>query len=106
PFVVPSYPGLRLWSDSISGVFKRRPPSSRVSHYNLKRRVAADLGRLRFSRSPAPLARIYILDPKTPENGDAAQWAIPEVFTYTGKAALLEVLKYVFHLDQIEIESL
>jgi hypothetical protein len=56
----PSYPGVRLWEESIQGIFERQPVLSDVAHYTEKRRVSFG-DSSRFSTRPALLRRLFLL---------------------------------------------
>jgi len=64
---LPTYPSLRLWPDSVSRLYKKRPPLEPMAHYSSKQRVA--VGKANDSVSNLmPLAAIYLLAP-TAETG-------------------------------------
>jgi hypothetical protein len=96
--VVPAYPGLRLWDDALA-VFFAEPENESyapVSHYNLKRRVAA-VASMAFSTWTTPLAGIYVL-------GEAG--TEPTTFVSTverpflrKRDALMTLLSLAFKLD-------
>ena len=101
--VIPSYPGLRLWDDTISAITNDvKPAQSRVAHYTWKKRLRAKNSEFRFYAKPVPLKRIYIL-------------ANPKETKYTKKIsinpisprdAIVELVKYAFKLDISDRETL
>jgi hypothetical protein len=58
---LPSYPGLRLWDDSLAGIFSSEVAGIPVAHYTTKVRVALDSKAVPFCNQPALLRRIYCL---------------------------------------------
>lgn len=93
-WVVPSYPGLRLWPENISGIFSSEVELAVVAHYTGKKRVLFNRGNLRFCATPVPLHRVYTLS--YPENSEAQEISIA---TIGPREAFIEVLKHSFHLD-------
>lgn len=60
--VLPTYPGVRLFGPSREFVFRDAPTRGRrVSHYSSKRRVIDAAATPRFSATPVPLRRVYVL---------------------------------------------
>ncbi len=64
--VVPSYPGLRLWEDSLAGLDWKDAALAPSAHYTEKRRIQADRGSLAVCRAAVPLAKIFVLEPPAP----------------------------------------
>ena len=61
---VPSYPGLRLWEDSINAIFQNEKLSiAQVAEYTSKARVNVDNGTSKFCSNYIPLKCIYALPP-------------------------------------------
>jgi len=60
-FAVPSYPGLRLWPDTVKALGRRVRPGELVANYSEKRRIVAERPGRRPSR--IPLRAIYVLAP-------------------------------------------
>lgn len=58
--VRPTYPSLRLWPETVTGMFARAPDLAPMAHYSSKRRVI--LSNVESS-APVPLAAIYVLAP-------------------------------------------
>jgi len=94
--VIPSYPGLRLWDDTISATLNHvKPAQSRVAHYTWKKRVGARNSEFPFCVKPVPLKRIYILaNPK--ETKYTKKTSIDPI---SPRDAIVELVKYAFKLD-------
>jgi len=82
---VPSYPGLRLWPESLLAMFRYLPDLPQVAGYSTKKRLGAD-DRFPFHSELVALKRIYLLievasgisiEPVKPRD------AIPELMKYT-----------------------
>jgi hypothetical protein len=90
----PSYPGLRLWRESVSAVFEREPALTEVAHYSTKKRLS-QTGELPFSSQAAPLRRVYFL--AGPEEArDASAITIERL---PARDALLGLVRYAYLLD-------
>jgi hypothetical protein len=61
-FAVPSYPGLRLWPDTVKALGRRVRPGALVADYSEKRRITSQRADIR-RRAPVPLRAIYVLSP-------------------------------------------
>lgn len=63
---LPTYPSLRLWPDTVAGLFTKMPPLEPMAHYSTKQRVMiyrnANTDRLMM---PLPLSAIYVLSPES-----------------------------------------
>jgi hypothetical protein len=94
-FATPSYPGLRLWDDVTSVLFKHEPSASQVAHYTDKKRLGVSNGWLRFCPDCVPLVRIYILPP--PEVMSSANGL--HISPLTPREAFSELIRYAFRLD-------
>ncbi len=57
----PTYPSLRLWPESVAGVYSEPPTLAPMAQYSTKQRVV--LTQDDFSGEPLPLAAIYVLAP-------------------------------------------
>jgi hypothetical protein len=55
---IPSYPGLRLWPDTVEALFKEVPPLQPLAHYTHKKRLLFDH---KFFDGPRLLSAIYVL---------------------------------------------
>ena len=90
----PSYPGLRLWGDSLRALYPApHPRGSPVAGYSRKRRLDAGSSSLTFCSTPAPLVRLYVLGTRRGESP-----AI-QVEPLSPREALIELLRFTFHLD-------
>jgi hypothetical protein len=58
---LPTYPSLRLWPESVAGVYSEPPTLAPMAQYSTKQRVV--LTKDDFSGEPLPLAAIYVLAP-------------------------------------------
>lgn len=88
---VPTYPSLRLWPESVAGVFAKSPRLARMAHYSDKQRVAVTDGVVR-SGQPASLAALYVLAP-APENGSVELNRLPP------RDACMAIVENAFQLD-------
>jgi hypothetical protein len=98
--VVPTYPGVRLWPDSLAVLFDNEASTSDVAHYSPKRRVS--LNDRENSPVELPLSRIYVLSGADDvwDGGDVgAQVLSPQ-------QAIVELLKYTHVLDVTDRDSL
>jgi hypothetical protein len=95
--LVPSFPGIRLWDDSLHHLFAGEQPEIRQDvHYTRKSRlIFAKEALVTFSDRPIPLQRIYFLSPPVPpQQGDAIA-----LVPLTPREAMTALLEYVFRLD-------
>jgi len=76
-FCLPSYPGVRLWDQSVSALFIE-PLVSPVSHYSRKHRLSTRDNNIPFVTEPIPLKKIYLLSPLKP-SGDEDQIVVTPV---------------------------
>jgi hypothetical protein len=91
---VPSYPGVRLWPETVNALLGAETVTSEVAHYSDKKRIAQDI-RLPFCTEHAPLRRIYFL---VPPEGSGAKPTVA-IARIPPSHALIELVKYAFHLD-------
>jgi hypothetical protein len=89
---VPSYPGLRLWPETITALFERTPVLQPLAHYTDKKRLLFDQDQF---DGPLSLRAIYVLtQPGKVQNIDDL------AITPLGVSeALLETVKHTFQLD-------
>src|SRR5215470_84553 len=64
-FCLPSYPGVRLWDQSVSALFSE-PIVSPVSHYSRKHHLNTRDNNIPVATEPLPLKKIYLLAPLDP----------------------------------------
>jgi hypothetical protein len=89
----PSYPGFRLWQDSVSALFEHAPDLDRVAHYSEKKRVGTD--QISFCTHPVSLARAYVL-------GDVEETTNANEITVTPlspREIFLELVQYTYNMD-------
>jgi len=87
---IPSYPGLRLWPETVSALFGDTPRVTKVAHYTAKKRLGHG-GQLPFCSAPVPLRRIYFLDTDSRERID--------IHRLSPRDAFVELVKYVYLID-------
>jgi hypothetical protein len=89
---VPSYPGLRLWPETVTALFDREPVLQPLAHYTDKKRLLFEQN---HADGPHSLRAIYVLT--APDDlQDAAGVTITAL---TASEALLETVKHSFQLD-------
>ena len=92
-FVIPSYPGLRLWPDSMALLFPGERRSRSGAHYTGKMRINPTGGQLPFCPGPTPLRRLYVLSP------DSTTGALFSIRPLSRREALAELIKHTYRLD-------
>ncbi len=92
---VGSYPGLRLWSDSLEALDEQEGAHAYVSHYSSKRRLGLDKADIEFYDQPLPVGHIYVLvDPQhTDADGPVS------IQPMTAREGVVSLLEYSFRLD-------
>jgi hypothetical protein len=98
----PSYPGLRLWPDSVAALFGQGARLCHVAHYTEKERLGPDDGPLPFCADPAPLQRVYVLASYEETEETKAITLAP----LSPREAFMELVKHTFRLDIIAQERL
>ena len=91
--VVPSYPGLRLWPDSVAALSFGNSPLSALAEYTQKRRVTVDTS---APVDPRPVRDIYVLEP-SPRL---------EIARLDGHAALLALVRHAYRHDLADRDAL
>lgn len=96
---VPSYPGLRLWPESVEALFEQEPAMRPLAHYTDKKRLMFEQDTI---DSPLSLNAIYVLtQPDTmPEISEV------KISPMTTSEALLETVRHTFQLDITDRERL
>jgi hypothetical protein len=89
---VPSYPGLRLWPETVTALFDRKPVLQPLAHYTDKKRLLFEQD---HSAGPYSLGAIYVLA-AADELRDSDDVKITPL---TASEALLEAVKHSFQLD-------
>jgi len=96
---VPSYPGLRLWPETVTALFEQEPVLQPLAHYTDKKRLLFDQDHF---DGPLSLRAIYVLT--QPENmQDITGVTITPLLA---SEALLETVKHTFQLDITDREKL
>lgn len=90
---VPSYPGIRLWPESATGLFGDGVQGTLMADYSLKQRFNGTVGRLTFASASVPLKKIYLMAESTEEQTHV------NLFPLSPREAYLELLKHVYRLD-------
>lgn len=75
-YCVPSYPGVRLWDESVSALFDGSAVVAPVAHYVDKYRLNTTENRIAYASEALPLRKIYLLAPQDPD-------LVPEEITIT-----------------------
>jgi hypothetical protein len=96
---IPSYPGIRLWPESVSALFREEPTLQPLAHYTEKRRLL--FGQI-HPEAPVPLASIYVLSHSQKTKRAAGVTIEP----LRASEALLEIVKHTFQLDNTGRERL
>ena len=89
---VPSYPGLRLWSESISALFEEEPLLQPVAHYTDKKRLLVEQSQLDGS---ILLSAVYVLI----EPEGAEEFSGVTITPLAASEAIFEAIKHTFQLD-------
>jgi hypothetical protein len=93
-YVMPAYPYLSLWPDSVEMLYGPEKILPSFSHNFDKRRLALEANNIRFEQQPLPLRAVFILGERT---SDAAA---PYVEPLTRQEALISLVanSYAAHL--------
>lgn len=94
-----SYPGLRLWPETVTALFERKPVLEPLAHYTDKKRVLFDQDHF---DGPLSLIAIYVL--AQPEN--MSEINDVTITPLTAREALFETVKHTFQLDITDREKL
>ena len=93
--VAPTYPGLRLFPESIDGLFDEPGTGlPRVAHYSSKQRIVPDSGG-RFSHRRVPLGALYAIAPQTL----LAPARRMRISARTSRESVLDIIGVTFYLD-------
>jgi hypothetical protein len=93
--VIPTYPGLRLWDDSIEELFDGAPSSEPIAHYSSKKRIESEKF-LHLEELPA-MCLFFI---RHQIHGD-----LPSITRIVNREAFFELNKQVFILDPFSREK-
>jgi len=99
--VVPSYPGLRLWEDSLAGLDWKDAPLAPSAHYTEKQRIQAGSGSLTVCRDAMPLAKLFVLEP--PDSSGTQPLSIAAL---RPSEALIELVQCSYCLDITDRERI
>jgi hypothetical protein len=91
---VPSYPSLRLWSDTARELFGAAPSLLPVAHYTDKGRVGSESVRFRFTAEPTPIRAVYSIECDTKSNGKPVS-----IVAMTAAESFFELLRSSHRLD-------
>jgi len=101
--VLPGYPGMRLWSDSIEALSLDLATSAPIASYTTKRRILGAETANGFPRQPLPLKRVYRLIRGEEGNPQITKPAIEQV---GWRDAIVELVSSSFPLDVTDREML
>jgi len=90
---VPSYQGVRLWPESVSGLFGAEVYGTPMAQYSAKQRLFGEKGELVFADRSVPLRNIYLLSPLD-EKADSVS-----ILPMNLRDAYLELLTHTYRLD-------
>lgn len=92
----PIYPGPRLHADSLAAIYGgRRTAGTPVAQYTRKQRIDPSRAGMRVSAAaPARIQKLYVLTPDARLSPGR-----PRVAPLSPRAAMLELLRFTFHLD-------
>ncbi len=89
---VSAYPGLRLWRDARTWLFKEDGDDTAVAHYTTKRRVRIEASPRTYRAEPQTLGRVYLLaSSPDPER--------VEIQPMTAREGLVALIRAAFRLD-------
>ncbi len=99
---IPNYPGLRLWPDTVAGLFNDQPSLRRMAHYSDKKRLESHDSPIRFCSERVPIRAIYSL-----ASTEKMPVAAPITIQPLGPAeSLIELAKHRFCLGIDDIDKL
>lgn len=90
----PLYPALRLWPESVSGLFDVPPVVTPMTQYSAKYRV--ELATSTADSRPRPLGAIFVLEDA---HGDEETDADPRLSPYSPRDACMVIIANSFQLD-------
>lgn len=96
---VPSYPGVRLWPETVTALFEEEPVLQPLAHYTDKKRLLIDQDHF---GGPPLLRAIYVLS--EPESVSDVTGVV--ITPLVASEALLETVKHTFQLDITDREKL
>ena len=99
--IIPSYPGLRLWSETRVALSWDTVENAPVAQYSGKERIKLNRDHLLFCTTPVHVNRLYILAPPTEETGIERVHICP----VRPRDAFMELVKSSFRLDTTDHKS-
>jgi hypothetical protein len=99
PFVTPSYPGVRLWSDSTGELFANSPVTAEYADYTSKRRLGIGSNAISFQDESKELKVLYFL-------GKPSTQSQVQFHQLSQREAFMELVKFTFALDVKDSERL
>lgn len=93
-FGFPGYPGLRLWDESIDGLFDNPPELSEVAHYTNKKRLAISNTNLSFCNNRLPIRSLFFL-----ESNEMQVASDIKMRVLSPREAFFALTSYTFKLD-------
>jgi hypothetical protein len=103
-FVTPSYPGVRLWGDSVEALAVTDGCHGAVAHYTSKRRVVPPDRAATFPTVPRVLSRVYLLARAAAD--DRGSSGRPVVERMSPRDGLMALVTSTFRLDLTDRERL
>jgi len=101
-FGIPNYPGLRLWPDTVAGLFNDQPSLRRMAHYSDKKRLGSHDSLIHFCSGRVPIKAVYSL-----ASAEKISAADPVAIQPLGPAeSLIELAKHRFCLGIDDIDKL
>jgi hypothetical protein len=93
--LIPSYPGVRVWGDTLSHWLESQPRSKPVAHYTEKKRInGSSGGSFSFSSNPTRPLAIYVLSGPSCDTNDKITFS-----QLNPKEAFIGLLKHSFRLN-------
>jgi len=92
-YALPSYPGVRLWENTLTNFYGTEESFPEVAHYTYKKRLRLEEKSLKFAFDSLPLRQIYILGDV---DEDKMETSIQSVKI---SEAFFEMMENIFRLD-------
>lgn len=94
--VLPSYPGVRLFPESVAQLFGGiETQSDPVAHYSSKRRITSAEADVPFGGQPVPLGQLYAIAP----DADLKRASDVRIVRRSARESLLDLVGATFYLD-------
>jgi hypothetical protein len=101
--VLPGYPGMRLWGDTIEALSAESSATIPVANYTTKRRALESLSAINFPREPVALSRIYRVIRAADGEPEISS---PFIEPISPREAFIELVSSSFPLDIADPEML